>query len=88
MQVIRVEDTIDPELGAAAAVVTASKDHDEWHFFATVGRDLPPREVERFIIWADELSHRLVDFGPAVDGWVPCSDGRWRWPARHLDRTA
>ncbi len=87
MQVIHVD--LEPGAGSRGAnVVTATKSHDEWHFLARVGRGTPPADIERFVLWADEVSRRLVDFGPAVDGWEPSSDGRWLWFDRGFHRTA
>ncbi len=87
MQIIHVD--VEPGVGSRTAnVVTATKAADEWHFLATVGRGTPPEDIERFVLWADEVSRRLVDYGPAVDGWEPRSDGRWVWSERSRQHSA
>lgn len=87
MQIIRVDFGPEAQQGAEG-FVTATKAHDEWHFLAAVGRELPPGDVERFVRWADQICDRMVAYGPAVDGWEPTPDGSWRWLAAPTHRTA
>ena len=59
-------------------LITAKRHDDEWEFVAAAGRHLPPADVELFVVWADEAIARLMEVGPAGDGWEPGDDGRWR----------
>ncbi len=85
MRVQRID--LGPDaLPGAEGYVTAHRNGEEWAFLAMVGRDVPPDDVETFVVWADEVISRMVQFGPAIDGWQPDRDGGWQWWARRHSR--
>ena len=83
---VRLGDLGPDAVPGSEGYVTATRVGDEWAFLAMVGRGLPPDDIEEFVVWADEVVSRMVQYGPAVDGWRPGRDGGWQWWARRHQR--
>ncbi len=61
----------------AGGYVSAYRGQGGWTFDAVVAPDLSPEGTAEFSSWADRLVDRMVEDGPAVDGWQPSGDGGW-----------
>ena len=88
MRVVRRPDLGPGTPPGTGGYVTATRVDDEWEFLATVESHLPPEDIDEFCVWVDEVVRRMVEYGPAADGWEPNAEGGWRWSAPLSHRSA